>query len=117
MEHMADIVVQGELGTQDSKVIAMLMDHVTSQLGVALQESTEPQGLRPGEYFPLRSRDVHGPPGRVRALLRYREEVHKLHAGLHGQVIRVGNEHARVEILNDSLLALPRPGNGMGTWI
>ncbi|CAK0874296.1 unnamed protein product, partial [Prorocentrum cordatum] len=114
LEHMADIVVRGELGTQDSKVIAMLMDHVTSQRGVALQESTEPQGLRPGEYFPLRSRDVRGPPGRVRALLRDREEVRRLHASLHGQAIRVGNEHARVEILNGSILALSRPGNGTG---
>ncbi|CAK0838555.1 unnamed protein product, partial [Prorocentrum cordatum] len=61
-DHMADIVVQGELGTQDSRVIAMPMDHATSQLGIALQESTEPQGLRPGEYFSFQSRDIHGQP-------------------------------------------------------
>ncbi|CAK0805666.1 unnamed protein product, partial [Prorocentrum cordatum] len=70
LEHMADIVVQGELGTQDSKA-AFERFFVTG-------------------------------------------EVRKLHASLRGQVIRVGNEHVRVEILNDSILALSRPGNGTG---
>ena len=112
---MSEIVIKGELSTQDARVIAMLMDHVTSQLGVVLQEAAETHGLRLGEYFQLQARDVYAPPGRVRALLRDREEVRKLYAGLHGQIIRVGSDQVRVEILNDALNALQGTGNGTGT--
>ena len=111
---MTEIVFRGELGNQDAKAIQMLMNHVMTQIGLELKDAGEAQSIRPGEYYPLRARDPLAPPGRVRALLRDREEVRRLYAGLHGQVIRVGNEQVLIEVQNDVHDAVGGPGNGPG---
>lgn len=112
--HMTDIVVRGELGAQDGQVLGMLMQHVTTQVGITVKHAGDQHALRPGEFFALRERDPHAQPGRVRVLLRSTEEVRKLHAVLHGQLIRVGSEQVRVEVVNDAMDALRGPGNSTG---
>ena len=114
MDHMVDSIVKGELGNQDAKAVTMIMDHVTSQLGIDTKENKESSGLRPGEYFALRARDVYAPPGRVRVLLRSPLEARRLYEGLHGQIVAIGSEQVAIEVRNDVIDGLARPGNGMG---
>ena len=111
---MTEVILRGELGTQDAKVIDMLMHHIMTQVGIAIRRAEGQHGLRPGEVFALRERDTHAQPGRVRMLLRSGEEVRKLHAILHGQVIRVGAEQVLIEVVNDAVDAIRGPGNGTG---
>ena len=90
------------------------MRHVTTQIGLKLAHAGDQQDLRPGEYHSLWERDPHPQPGRVRALLRDRDEVRRLHAVLHGQAVRVGTEQVLVEIQNDTIDSLRASGNGSG---
>ena len=113
-EFLTEIIVKGELGNQDANALAMLMEHVTSQIGIAVTASTDSQGLRPGEYYAFRARDPYAPAGRVRLLLRSREEVRRLYAGLHGQVLRVGGDSIRIAVQNDMVDSAGQAGNGRG---
>jgi len=112
--HTAEIILKGELGTQDAKVLTMLMQHVMRQTGINIKHAGEQPGVRPGEYYALRERDLHAQPGRVRMLLHSDDEVRRIHAALHGQVIRVGAEQVMIEVANDVVDALQGPGNGSG---
>ena len=112
--HMTEVILRRELGTQDAKAIDMLMHHIMTQVGIEIRRAEGQHELRPGEFFALRERDIHAQPGRVRMLLRTGEEVRKLHAIIHGQVIRVGAEQVLFEVLNDAVDSIRGQGNGTG---
>ena len=111
---MTEVILRGEFVTQDAKAIDMLMHHIMTQVGIEIRRAEGQHELRPGEFFALRERDIHAQPGRVRMLLRTGEEVRKLHAIIHGQVIRVGDEQGLVEVLNDAVDFIRGQGNGIG---
>ena len=114
MHHMVDIAVKGELGNKDAKAVVLIMGHVTSHLGIDTKENKESSGLRPGEYFELRARDIYAPPGRARVLLRSPLEARRLCEGPHGQIVAKGSEQVAIEVRNDVIDGLARPGNGVG---
>ncbi len=58
-------------------VIKRLMDHACAATGIALQEASNAEHPKPGEYVRAASRDASAPSGVVKVLVKSKEDVRK----------------------------------------
>ena len=65
-----------------------------------------------GTWKHLASYAPDAPPGRARLYLSSQEEVRRVHAALHGQMVQVGSDWLAVTVHNDPHDAAPLMGNG-----
>jgi len=117
MHYNADVTVQGEVGKEDGQVLAILMQHVTSNTGLSIQETDYSRAPRVGEYVHLASLDSTAQPGKLRVLLSSAEDVRRLYNALHGQTVQVGHDRVGIVVGSDLIDGRQVPGNELRSWM
>ncbi len=59
----------------------------------------------------MAARDAVAPAGRLRVLLKDREEVRKVFVALHGQTVQVNNDYVGIEVQHDVMAIEVASGN------
>ena len=108
---IAEIVPRGDLGRDDFLVLEKLMNHATTNAGLAFSKAADPGHPRAGEYTYVPVRAAASPSGSLRVLGRSQDEIRNLYAALHGRTILVGQEHVVLEVRNDYLEIQRQQGN------
>jgi len=114
--YMADVEVKGEIGKEDGRVLALLMQHAITATGIQLQETDYNRAPKTGEFIHLATQNSSAPPGRLRVLLSTAEEVRRLYNALHGKTVQVGADRVGVVVENDLIDGKGVPGNGLRSW-
>ena len=113
-DFITEISVNGEIGIGDKETIDELVKHVCTQTGIQLKAfSPNDKGVI-GTWKHLASYDPTEPPGRARLYLGSPEDVKKIYASLHGQILQVGADSLSITIHNDCLERERLSGNGGG---
>ena len=113
MDYVTNVTISGEIGKEDREVMRLLMDHLVTATNLGIKETDYSRAPRTGEYIHLASTDFTAPPGKVRILLNNSDEVRQVHAALHGQTIKAGNDAVGIVVENDGMDSRPVPGNGL----
>ena len=112
VDFVTEVRVNGEAGLQDRRVFDELMSHVCQNAGLQLHAFDAAIAPTTGVWKHLASYDATAPPGRARLYLSSQDEVCRVHAALHGQMVQVGVDWLAVTVHNDILDAAPLAGNG-----
>ena len=112
IDYVTEVRVNGDPGLQDKRIFDDLIAHICRHAGLQLKAFGADAGHQAGTWKHLASYDETAPPGRGRLYLSSKEEVMKVHAALHGQVVQVGSDWLAVTVHNDLLEAAPLTGNG-----
>ena len=113
-DYITDVRLRGEVGREDAEVLRSIMTHACSATGIILQEARPDGPPRIGEFYHMASRDSAAPPGRLRLLLRDREEVCRVHVALHEQTVQVSSDHVAIEVVDDDWNVALLSGNARG---
>jgi len=111
-DFVTELRVNGEVGRQDRRIFDELILHVTQSVGIQMTPFNENSVQSAGTWKHLASHDPDAPPGRARLYLSNQEEVRRVRAALHGQVVQVGSDWLAVTVHNDLCDAAPLTGNG-----
>ena len=112
VDFSAEVRLNGEVGVQDKEILSQLLQHTGAQIGLNLRQFSATDQTPAGSWRHLASHDASAPPGRARVYLQSEEEVRRIYAALHGQVLQVGHDAIAITVHNDITDARPLMGNG-----
>ncbi|CAK0894975.1 unnamed protein product [Prorocentrum cordatum] len=104
MDHLVEVILNGEPGREDGEVGRLLMNHLATTTGLGLTGKGADRTLQHGEFERASRRSS------MTALVA--REVAQVHAAFHGQVIAVGQMKVGIEVLNERFDMTTETGNG-----
>ena len=87
------------------------MEHACTATGLNLQEASNSDQAKVGDYVHLASRDTFASAGVVKVFAASKDGIRKIYAALHGQAIQVGQDNIGVEVRNDLMTLDAGQGN------